>query len=116
MRLFYIIFFLFTSFGFASAASQERQSYTQNKTSKNSFISSKKQYKICKEYGLDHESFQNDFINNSTAKFSTSFILLNCFVFLFLGNKKIAVKVIFKKLKYNYWCLFKMLYPKHVFW
>ncbi|RBQ06208.1 hypothetical protein DRW42_14040 [Pedobacter miscanthi] len=117
MRLFYIIFFLSLSINFAAIASQEKRNDAALKNTKISFISCKKNVKPNLGFNQDNESLQRDFINSSILKtVSGACILLSFLLFLFLKNKAINTKVVIKRLKYNYWCLFKTLYPKHVFW
>ncbi|MDQ0637712.1 hypothetical protein QF042_001277 [Pedobacter sp. W3I1] len=117
MRLFYIIFFLLISINFATLASQEKRNDVPFKNTKISFISSKKNIKSNSGFNQDSESLQKDFINSSIVKISSSaFVIITFLLFLFFKNKIINAKVVIKRLKHNYWCLFKMLYPKHVFW
>ncbi|WP_316827948.1 hypothetical protein [Pedobacter miscanthi] len=113
MRLFYIIFFLSISINFAAIASQGKRSDAALKNTKIISISCKKNIK----FNQDNERLQKDFINSSIVKtVSNACILLSFLLFLLLKNKIVNTKVVIKRLKYNYWCLFKMLYPKHVFW
>jgi hypothetical protein len=117
MRLFYIIFFLFISINFAAFASQEKRNDVPLKNTKISFISSKKNIKSNSDFNQDSESLQKDFINSPIIKIlSSAFVLITFLLFLFFKNQTINTKVVIKRLKYNYRCLFKMLYPKHVFW
>lgn len=117
MRLFYIIFFLSLSINFAAIASQEKRNDAALKNIKISFISCKKSIKPNLGFNQDNESLQKDFINSSIVKIvSGACILLSFLLFLFLKHKALNTKVVIRRLKYNYWCLFKMLYPKHVFW
>ncbi|WP_344852843.1 hypothetical protein [Pedobacter jeongneungensis] len=115
MRLFYIIFFFSISINFAAIASQEKRNDAALKNPKISFFSCKKNINL--GFNQDNESLQKDFINSPIVKVvSNACILLSFLLFLFSKNKTLNTKVIIKRLKYNYWCLFKMLYPKHVFW
>ena len=117
MRLFYIIFFLSISINFAVFASQEQGNDAALKNTKISFFSCKGNINLNLGFNQDNESLQKDFINTTPVKISFSaFVLTTLFLFLLLKNKTDNTKVITKRLKYNYWCLFKMLYPKHVFW
>jgi len=117
MRLFYIIFFLSITINFAGAAAQEKRKDVQSKNTKISFITGKKIIRHNSDFNQDNESFQKDFITRSIVKVSPSvFVLITFLLFLFFKNKTINTKVIIKTLKYHYWCLFKMLYPKHFFW
>jgi hypothetical protein len=117
MRLFYIIFFLSICINFAAFASQEKRNDVQSKNTKISFITGKKISKLNSDFNQDNESLQKDFINSSVVKISSNALVLITFLlFLFLKHKTVDSKVVIRRLKYNYWCLFKMLYPKHVFW
>jgi len=117
MRLFYIIFLLSTSITFASFATQGKRKDAPAENLKISFITGKKINKHNSGFNQDNENLQKDFINSSVVKISfAAFILLSFLTFLFFKNKTINTKVVIKRLKHNYWCLFKMLYPKHVFW
>ncbi len=117
MRLFYIIFLLSISINFAAIASQEKRNDATLKNTKISFFSCKKNTRINLGFNQDNESLQKDFINSSIVKIASSAcILLSFLLFLFLKNKPVSNQFVIKRLKYNYWCLFKMLYPKHVFW
>jgi len=117
MRLFYIIFLLAISANFTVFASHEKIHDVQTKNAKISFVTEKKIIKQQSGFNQDTESLQKDFINITPVKISFSaFVLTTLFLFLLLKNKTDNTKVITKRLKYNYWCLFKMLYPKHVFW
>ncbi|PWS29797.1 hypothetical protein DF947_20885 [Pedobacter paludis] len=117
MRLFYILFFLISSLSFAGFASQKAGTNVKNYNIKKSFFSAKEISKSHSNYHQENESFQRDFISNSTLKISTgSFLALLYLVFLQVLHRKIDSKTLIKRLKYNYWCLFKMLYPKHFFW
>jgi len=117
MRLFYIIFFFSISINFAAIASQGKRNDTPAKNLKISFITDKKINKLNSDFNQDNESLQKDFINSSVIKISfAAFVLLSFLTFLFFKNKTITAKVVIRRLKYNYWCQFKMLYPKHVFW
>ncbi len=117
MRLFYIIFFLSLSINFAAIASQGKRNDAALKNTKISFISCKKNFKSNLGFNQDNESLQKDFINTPLIKIvSNTCILLSFLLFLFLKNKAVSNQFVIKRLKYNYWCLFKMLYPKHVFW
>jgi len=117
MRLFYIIFFCAISIPFAVRASQKKQNDALPKNHKVSFITSEKAKKITSDFKPDNDSLQKDLLNNSTVKISSSaFLLLSFLVFLFVKYNTACIKAVIKRLNYNYWCLFKMLYPKHVFW
>ncbi|MBC6112668.1 hypothetical protein ACFOG5_11370 [Pedobacter fastidiosus] len=117
MRLFYILFFLLISLNFAGFASQKKEFNAKNNGYKESFISTKAISKLHSNFQQDNESLQRDFISNTTLKISTgSFLILLFLVFLQTFNRNINSKILIKRLKYNYWCLFKMLYPKHFFW
>lgn len=117
MRLFYIIFFLSLSINFAAIASLEKRNDAALKNTKISFISCKKNIKSNLGFSQDNESLQKDLINSPLVKIASgACILLSFLMFLFFKNKSVNTKVVIKRLKYNYWCLFKMLYPKHVFW
>ncbi len=117
MRLFYIIFFCAISIPFAVLASQKKQDDALPKNPKTSFIISKKFKKITSDFQPDNDSLQKDLINNPIVKISSSaFLLLSFLVFLFVKYNTACIKAVIKRLNYNYWCLFKMLYPKHVFW
>ena len=117
MRLFYIIFFLSISFNFAVFASQKQGHDAALKNTKISFFSCKKNISLNLGFNQDNESLQKDFINSSLVKISSgAFVLITFWLFLFFKNKTVNTKVVIKRLKHNYWCLFKMLYPKHVFW
>jgi len=117
MRLFYITILLAFSISFAGFASQKQSPGDLKNNAKSSCISSKKQVKFNSGFNQENESLQKDFINNNVLKIShTSFILLAFLFFLFLKTKAINAKIIIKRLKFNYWYLFKMLYPKHFFW
>jgi len=117
MRLFYIIFFLSVSINFAANASQKKRNDAPLKNNKISFFSCKKNTKVNLGFNQDSENLQKDFINSYVIKITSGAgILLAFLLFLFFKNKAINNKVVIKRLAYNYWCLFKMLYPKHVFW
>ncbi|WP_406823907.1 hypothetical protein [Pedobacter sp. KACC 23697] len=117
MRLFYIILLLSISINFAGIASQQKRNDAALKNTKISFFSCKKNTKYHSGFNQDNESLQRDFIHVSIVKISSgAFVLTSLLLFLIFKNKTINTKVVIKRLKYNYWYLFKMLYPKHVFW
>ncbi|WP_316847458.1 hypothetical protein [Pedobacter psychrodurus] len=117
MRLFYIIFFLSISINFAAFSAQQKRNDVPSKNLKISFITGKKVYKPNSNLNQDNESLQKDFINSTVVKTCLSaYFLFTFLLFLFFKYKTINTKLVIKRLKYNYWCLFKMLYPKHVFW
>ncbi|PWS26252.1 hypothetical protein DHW03_15790 [Pedobacter yonginense] len=117
MRLFYFLLFFLFSFNSASLAMQKKELTALNKGYKESFLSTKSIAKFHLNNQQDNESLQRDFSSNSPLKISKgSILVLLGLVFLFIIKRKIDPKIIIKRLKYNYWCLFKMLYPKHVFW
>lgn len=61
------------------------------------------------------ESFQKDLINNTAAKILLDLLIVVLIALpLFLCLK--IHELLLRRLKYKYWCLLKMLYPKHVFW
>ncbi|MBB4110412.1 hypothetical protein GGQ60_004440 [Pedobacter zeae] len=116
MRLFYIIFFLSITINFAGTASQGKRNDVQSKNTQISFLTGKKSIRQNSGFNQDKESLQKDFINSPGVKISSSsFVLITFLLFLFFKNKTID-KVVIKRLKHNYWCSFKMLYPKHFFW
>ncbi len=117
MRLFYIFFFLSISINFAAFASQDKRNDALFKNIKISFITGKKIIKSNSDFNQNNESLQKDFNNCSIVKISSVVcILLSFLLFVIFKNKIINAKVVIKRLKHNYWCSFKMLYPKHVFW
>lgn len=117
MRLFYIIFFCVISFPFAVLASQKKQADASSKNHKITFITGKKNKPLRSDFQPDNDSLQKDLVNNPIVKISSSaFLLLSFLVFLFVKYNTADTKAAIKRLNYNYWCLFKMLYPKHVFW
>jgi len=117
MRVFYIIIFLLFSINSSSYASQFKKNNAVNSASKVVSFSPKRPVKINPGFCSENEHLQKDFISNCALKLAQSpFILFSFFLFLFLKNKNINAKVIIKRLGFKYWCLFKMLYPKHVFW
>jgi len=117
MRLFYIITLLTFFVSFAGSASQKQKDNGLKKSAEVSFIYGKKLVKINTDFIRDYENLQKDFINNSVVKISYAVCFLLTFLFfLFLKNQAIHAKIIIRRLKFNYWCQFKMLYPKHVFW
>lgn len=117
MRLFYIIFFFFISINFAAFASQGKRNDVSVKSTAISFITGKKISKHNSDFNQDNDSLQKDLINNSVVKISSNaFVLITFLLFLFFKNRIINPKVVIRRLKYKYWCLFNILYPKHVFW
>ncbi|MFW0716195.1 hypothetical protein [Pedobacter sp. N23S346] len=115
MRLFYIIFFLSALVSFASFANPKKNSTTKNQPAQVTSISKKSNLTLNPGITQDQESLQKNLISNAVAK-----ILLDLFaVFLITLALFLPVKMnksVLKRLKYKYWCLLKMLYPKHVFW
>ncbi|KQR68206.1 hypothetical protein ASF92_15150 [Pedobacter sp. Leaf176] len=117
MRLFYIVNIFIFFIGFASFASQKKQVIDSKKGTKLSITSGKKQVKINSDFSQSNENLQKDFINNTVIKIShPACILLTFLSFLFLKNKSTKARTAIKRLKFIYWYLFKILYPKHVFW
>jgi len=117
MRLFNIITLLTFSVSFATFASQKQNFNDSKKSTVISFISSKKQVKINFGFSQANENLQNDFINNAFVKLSYLAIISVLFPsFLFLKNKSIKAGIVFKRIKFSYSYLLKILYPKHVFW
>ncbi|SDC62756.1 hypothetical protein [Pedobacter soli] len=117
MRLFYIIFFCAISIPFAVCASQKKQADALPKNHKTTFVTCKKSKQLKSDFQPDNDSLQKDLVNNPVLKISSSaFLLLGFLVFLFFKHNVADTKAAIKRLNYNYWCLFKMLYPKHVFW
>ncbi|TCD10257.1 hypothetical protein EZ449_10570 [Pedobacter frigidisoli] len=117
MRLFYIIIFFIFSLNFAGFAAQEKRIDVQSKIPKISFVSGKDRLKLNTNLNQDNERLQKDFINNTIVKtVCNAFIALIFFIFLFSKNNLVSTNAIIKRLKYNYWCLFKIRYPKHFFW
>lgn len=117
MRLFYIIFFCAISIPFAVFASQKKQDDALSKSQKTTFVTCKKSKQLKSDFQPDNDSLQKDLVNNPVLKISSSpFLLLGFLVFLFFKHNIADTKAAIKRLNYNYWCLFKMLYPKHVFW
>jgi len=116
MRLFYIIFFFIISIPFAVCASQKKQADVLPKNQKITFVTCKSK-QLKSDFQPDNDSLQKDLVNNPVLKIASSaFLLLGFLVFLFIKHNIADTKVAIKRLNYNYWCLFKMLYPKHVFW
>ncbi|MFC4197412.1 hypothetical protein ACFOUY_11970 [Pedobacter jamesrossensis] len=117
MRLFYIIFSLLIFFNLSGFAFQKKEAITQKSKIKETFVSSKTTSKITLNLPQEQENLGKDLIKNSTLKGVSVYFILFTFIAFFLSvNKIINTKVSIKKLRFNYWCLFKMLYPKHVFW
>lgn len=100
---------------FASFAAPKKDSAKKNQPTQIRTISKKSNFTLHPGPAQDQDSLQKDLINNGVAK-----ILLDLFgVFLITFPFFLHVKMyqpILKRLKYKYWCLLKMLYPKHVFW
>ena len=102
---------------FAGFASQKKKIGAVKKNSEITFVSNKNTLKFNTNFNHENESLGKDFISVSTLKMAaSSFILLTFLAIFLLKNLIVNAKVVIKRLKYNYWCLFKMLYPKHVFW
>lgn len=117
MRLFYIVLFLSLSINFAGIASQKKRGELQSKYTKTSSVTDKKVIRQHSNLNQDNESLQKDSIGISPLKISFGALVpITFLLFPLLKNKIVNTKVIIKRLRYNYWCLFKMLYPKHVFW
>lgn len=117
MRLFYFLFFVLFSLNFAGYASQKKEISAKNKGCKESFISTKAIFNLHSNFQQDNESLQRDFISVTPLKISAGSLLILLYsAFLQIIDRKTDSKVFIKRLKYKYWCLFKMLYPKHFFW
>lgn len=117
MRLFYIITLLAFSISFAGLAWQKQAVVDAVENPGISFISCKKQVKINSGFGQADESLQKDIINNTVVKIShAAYILILFLFFLFSVYKRKESVIAIKRIKFNYWYLFKILYPKHVFW
>ena len=117
MRLFYIIFFFLVSISFSGYATSKKEITNLKSKLKETFVSSKKNAKIIFHLQQDQESLEKDFITISKLKTVTScFILFAVLAFFLSANKISNTKVIINTIRFSYWCLFKMLYPKHVFW
>jgi len=115
MRLFYVIVLFTTLVSFASFASL-RKSHTPKIQAKQIVIISQKiSFKYHFSINKDDEQLQKDLINHSTLKIFLDAIV----VLVVLISMSVPLKtneIISKRQKYHYWCLLKMLYPKHVFW
>ena len=115
MRVFYIIFFFSTLLSFASFAASKKNTAVKSHSTQITTFS--KRYNLKFNFGIaaDQENIQKDLINSTLVK-----ILLDLFaVLLIIMLLSLPLKIgdsILKRLKYNYWCLLEMLYPKHVFW
>ncbi|AZI25548.1 hypothetical protein EA772_09410 [Pedobacter sp. G11] len=116
MRLFYTIIFICSSYCFASALPHAKHHDNQFKKAKLSFLSDKKLFKLNADSAMENETLEKDLINNITPKIALAFLLLMGIVVNFFKSHLLTCKIILRKLKYSYWCLLKMLYPKHVFW
>jgi hypothetical protein len=117
MRLFFILFLSLISFSFAGIASQKEEVNVFKKNSKTTFISSKSSTKYSAHFQYENESLEKDLIANPSLKLTIGYFILLAFLAFFTFRNQIPdSKTVIKRLKYNYWCLFKMLYPKHVFW
>lgn len=117
MRLFYIIFSFLVSIHLSGFATQMKESSAKKSKIREAFVSYKSASKTSINFSQEQENLERDFITNSTIKtVSGYFILFTVLAFFISVNKIINAKVAIKKLRFNYWCLFKMLYPKHVFW
>jgi len=117
MRLFYITALLAIFISFATFASQKQNVNGSKKSAKLSFIYGKRQVKINSGSSQSDESLQKDFINNTTLKASQAACIPFYFLsFLFSEHKSINASTGIKRLKFGYWYLLKILYPKHVFW
>ena len=115
MRLFYIIFFFSILASLTSFAAPKKNSALKSHSTKITAFNKKYCLKSTSGIAPDQENLQKDLINNTIIK-----ILLDLFAVLVIAMLlSLPVKMsdsILKRLKYNYWCLLKMLYPKHVFW
>lgn len=117
MRHFFILFFAIISFSFAGVASQKKEISASKKNSKTTFVSCKNSTKYSAHFQHENESLEKDFITNPSLKLTVGYFILFTFLAFFTSkNHAVDSKIVIKRLKYNYWCLFKMLYPKHVFW
>ena len=115
MRLFYTIVLFITLVSFASFASLKKSHATKIQAKQIISISQKNCFKYHLSINSDDEHVQKDLINHSTFK-----VLLDVFA-LFISSTSVSIplitgETISKRLKYHYWYLLKMLYPKHVFW
>ncbi|MFD2286006.1 hypothetical protein GJU39_01565 [Pedobacter petrophilus] len=115
MRLFYIIIFLSTLVSFASFAAPKKDNTSKIQSAQPVRNFKKSTFKFHFGHTQDQESFQKDLMNHTVVKnFLVVFAVL--IMALLLSITSTISKAVLKRLKHNYWCLFKMLYPKHFFW
>jgi len=117
MRLFYFLFIFLLSLNFAAFSIQSKAVNIENKFYKTSFISSRIPLKHTANLKQEDQTLQQDVNISPTVKsFSVFFVTLFSFAFFGLGHKNTFIKVATRNIRYHYGCIFKMLYPKHVFW
>ncbi|WP_231492121.1 hypothetical protein [Pedobacter sp. Leaf170] len=113
MRLFTFLLFVLIFGAIAGFASQKK---TERKFKSSSFTV--KKITTVNNQSSDTGTLQKDFITTSQAyKVSNPLsALLLLIAFLQLTFKIKIIKIFFNKLELHFRCLFKILYPKHVFW
>lgn len=119
MRLFHIFLFFLIFVSFAGFASQKKVAINKIESNiKVYFFTTKKNIGLNDNLKSENDHLQKDFISSATSfKIHPSIFILFLFsAFVVLILKAINTKIFMNKLDNHYRCLFKILYPKHVFW
>lgn len=117
MRLFSILLFFLTFSVIASFASQRKTDVKKTELNIKSLSYVAKKITILNLNG-ENDQLQKDFISSTSAFkiHSSIFILFLLAALAVLNHKTKNTKVFLNKLDFHYQRLFKILYPKHVFW
>ncbi|WP_421942450.1 hypothetical protein [Pedobacter sp.] len=118
MRLFSILLFFLTFNAVAGFASQQKTDVKKTELSIKSLSFAAKKITTVNNQNSENDQLQKDFISSASAFkiHSSTFILFLLAAFAVLNHKTKNRKVFLNKLDFHYQRLFKILYPKHVFW
>lgn len=96
---------------------QTKVAIKRNGQLKEAFFSNKNTANIASHFPQAEENLSKELLTNSTIKAASSiFLLITLLAYFRILNEIRHTKVAINKLRFNYWCAFKMLYPKHFFW
>lgn len=117
MRLFSILLSFLTFSAVAGFASLRKTDVKKTELNVKSLSYAAKKITILNLNG-ENDQLQKDFISASSAFkiHSSIFILFLLSAFAVLNYKSKNTKLFLNKLDFHYQRLFKILYPKHVFW
>jgi len=118
MRLFSILLFFLTFSAVAGFASQQKTNVKKTESNIKSLSFAAKKISFVTSQNSENDQLQKDLISSASAFkiHSSTFILFLLSAFAVLNYKTKNTKVFLNKLDFHYQRLFKILYPKHVFW